>query len=129
MLHDPISDFLTRIRNAKEQKHGYVDMPLSKAKENIAKVLLEQGFVKDVLTNKEKQTLRVVLRYAKDRKSVVNGLKRISKPGLRRYIGHADIPRILGGLGIAILSTNKGIIEGEAARKEKLGGELLCYIW
>lgn len=129
MLHDPISDFLTRIRNAKEQKHGYVDMPLSKAKESIAKVMLEQGFVKDVLTNKEKATLRVVLRYAKDRKPVVNGLKRISKPGLRRYIGHADIPRILGGLGIAILSTNKGIIEGEAARKEKLGGELLCYIW
>jgi small subunit ribosomal protein S8 len=129
MLHDPISDFLTRIRNAIGQKHGYVDIPLSNAKHNIAKVMQEQGFVKDVLVNKEKKTLRVVLKYARDRKPVVNGLRRISKPGLRRYVGHADIPKILGGLGIAVLSTNKGIIEGETARQEKLGGELLCYIW
>ncbi|NGX46793.1 MAG: 30S ribosomal protein S8 [Chlamydiae bacterium] len=129
MLHDPISDLLTRIRNAQKQRHRYVDVPLSKQKLHIAKVMQEQGFVGNVFVNKEKQALRVVLRYARDRKPVVNGLKRISKPGLRRYIGHNDIPKILGGFGIAILSTNKGIIEGEAAREQKLGGELLCYIW
>ncbi|NGX26931.1 MAG: 30S ribosomal protein S8 [Chlamydiae bacterium] len=129
MLHDPISDLLTRIRNAQKQRHRYVDIPLSKQKLHIAKVIQEQGFVGNVIVNKEKQTLRVLLRYARDRKPVVNGLKRISKPGLRRYIGHHDIPKILGGFGIAILSTNKGIIEGEAARMQKLGGELLCYIW
>ncbi len=129
MLHDPISDFLTRIRNAQAQKHRYVDMPLSKLKEQIANILLEQKFIADVVVNKEKRLLRVVLRYAANRAPVVNGLKRVSKPGLRRYIGSNDIPKILGGLGIAVLSTNKGILEGETAREQKLGGELLCYIW
>ncbi len=129
MLHDPISDFLTRIRNALRQRHRYVDMPLSKQKLRIAKVMQEQGFVGNVIVNEEKKLMRVVLRYANDRKPVVNGLKRISKPGLRRYIGCHEIPKILGGLGIAILSTNKGVIEGETAREQKLGGELLCYIW
>ncbi|NGX58887.1 MAG: 30S ribosomal protein S8 [Chlamydiae bacterium] len=129
MLHDPISDFLTRIRNALRQRHRFVDMPLSKQKLRIAKVMQEQGFVGNVIVNEEKKLMRVVLRYANDRKPVVNGLKRISKPGLRRYIGCHEIPKILGGLGIAILSTNKGVIEGETAREQKLGGELLCYIW
>lgn len=129
MLHDPISDFLTRIRNAQKQRHRYVDIPLSRQKKDIAEVLKSQGFVVDFLVNEPKRTLRVVLKYEKNRKPVVNGLRRISKPSLRRYIGSNDIPKILGGLGIAILSTNKGIIEGEEARKQKLGGELLCYIW
>ncbi len=129
MLHDPISDLLTRIRNAQMQRHRYVDIPLSRQKLEISKVLQEQGFVRDVQVNEEKRALRLFLKYGKDRKPVVNGLKRISKPGLRRYVGHHDVPKILGGLGIAILSTNKGIIEGETAREQKLGGELLCYIW
>lgn len=129
MLHDPIADFLTRIRNAQKQRHRYVDIPISKQKQHIAKVMQEQGFIENVIVNEQKRALRVVLKYAAGRKPVVNGLKRVSKPGLRRYIGHSDIPKILGGLGIAVLSTNKGIIEGEEARLQKLGGELLCYIW
>lgn len=129
MLHDPIADFLTRIRNAQRQKHRYVDIPLSKQKKNIAKVMQEQGFIENMIVNEEKKVLRVVLKYSNNRRPVVNGLKRISKPGLRRYIKHTDIPKILGGLGIAVLSTNKGVIEGEDARHQKLGGELLCYIW
>lgn len=129
MLHDPIADFLTRIRNAQRQRHRYVDVPLSKQKKNIAKVMHEQGFVEDVIVNEEKKILRIVLKYGSNRRPVVNGLRRISKPGLRLYIKHQNIPKILGGLGIAVLSTNKGIIEGEDARTQKLGGELLCYIW
>jgi len=129
MLHDPISDFLTRIRNAKSQQHRYVDIPLSKEKIHIAKVMHENGFIDNHIVNEEKRTLRVYLKYGSNRKSVLNGLRRISKPGLRRYICHQEIPKILGGMGIAVLSTNKGILEGEKAREQKLGGEILCYIW
>jgi len=128
-MHDPIADFLTRIRNAQRQRHRYVDMPLSKLKHHIAKVMHDEGFLNNVMINEEKRTLRVFLRYGQDRKPVVNGLKRVSRPGLRRYMQSHDIPKILGGLGIAILSTNKGIMEGEAARMQKVGGELLCTIW
>lgn len=129
MLHDPISDFLTRIRNANSQLHRYVDIPLSKEKLNIAKVLHDNGFIDNLIANQEKRTLRVYLKYGANRKAVLNGLRRISKPGLRRYIGHQEIPKILGGMGIAVLSTNKGILDGEKAREQKLGGEILCYIW
>ncbi len=129
MTHDPISDLLTRIRNAKAQCHRYVDIPLSKEKVRIAKVLEDKGFVGNTIVNEEKKTLRIFLKYSSNRNSVVHGLKRISKPGLRRYIGHKDIPRVLGGMGIAILSTNKGVLDGETARQQKLGGELICYIW
>lgn len=129
MLHDPISDFLTRIRNAKAQMHKYVDIPASKQKEHIAKVMQGSGFINSFIVNKEKKTLRVYLKYAANRTSVVNGLKRVSKPGLRRYIKHTEIPKILGGMGIAVVSTNRGILEGEQAREQKLGGEILCYIW
>lgn len=129
MIFDPISDLLTRIRNALSQCHRYVDIPLSKEKHRISKVLLEQGYIIDVIVNEEKKILRLILKYGKNRRPILHGLKRISKPGLRRYVGHKDIPKILGGMGIAILSTNQGIIEGEFARDQKLGGELLCYIW
>lgn len=129
MLHDPIADFLTRIRNAQRQKHRHVDMPLSKQKLNIAKVLENMGFVKHSIVNDEKNVLRIVLKYGPNLKPVMNGLKRVSKPGLRKYVGHQDIPKVLGGFGIAILSTNRGVIDGETARTEKAGGELLCYIW
>jgi small subunit ribosomal protein S8 len=128
MFNDPISDFLTRMRNAQAQKHRYVDIPISKQKVNIAKVLVAQGFIEDVIVNDEKRLIRIILKYS-NRVPVVNGLKRVSKPGLRRYIGHKNIPKILGGMGIAVLSTSQGILDGEAAREQKLGGEVLCYIW
>ncbi len=127
--HDPISDLLTRIRNARAAKHRYVDIPLSKLRVNIIKVLKEQGFIEQFLVNEEKRVARVFLKYSTGRVPVLEGLRRISTPGLRRYVGHQDIPRILGGMGIAILSTPKGVLEGECARKMKLGGELLCTIW
>lgn len=129
MLHDPIADFLTRIRNAQRQRHRFVDIPLSKQKVSLAHVLEKSGFVGQVLVNEEKRALRVVLKYGPNLKPVINGLKRASKPGLRKYVGHQEIPKILGGLGIAVLSTNRGILDGESARSEKTGGELLCYIW
>lgn len=129
MFHDPISDFLTRIRNAQSQQHRYVDIPLSKEKVYIAKVLHEKGFVENYIVNEEKKTLRLYLKYGPNRRSVLNGLRRVSKPGLRRYIGYREIPRILGGMGIAVLSTNQGVLDGEKAREQKLGGEVLCYIW
>lgn len=128
-LHDPISDLLTRIRNAKQQKHKYVDLGLSRQKLSIVKILMQQGFVENVLVNDEKRKMRVLLKYSRGRASVLNGLKRMSSPGLRQYIGYKDIPKILGGLGIAVLSTPKGIVDGETARQLKVGGELLCYIW
>jgi len=129
MIFDPIADLLTRIRNALKQHHRYVDIPLSKQKLRIAKVLQQQGFVANVVVNEEKQLIRIMLKYGANRSPVVNGLKRISKPSLRRYIAYQDIPKILGGMGIAILSTNKGVLDGESARQQKLGGELICYIW
>ena len=129
MLYDPIADFLTRVRNALKQRHKYVDVPLSKEKVNIAKVLQSQGFIQDVIVNEEKRAMRVFLKYGANRTPVINGLKRISKPGLRRYITNDKIPRVLSGLGIAILSTNQGILDGESAKQKKVGGELLCYIW
>lgn len=129
MHHDPISDFLTRVRNANSQRHRYVDVPFSKQKEKIAQVLLDQQFISEVIVNKEKRVLRIVLRYTANRTPVVNALKRVSKPGLRKYIKSNEIPKILGGLGMAVISTNQGILEGEAAREQKLGGEVLCYIW
>ena len=129
MLYDTTADFLTRIRNGKAQRHRYVDIPLSKQKVSIAKVLQDQGFIIDYIVNQEKKTLRIFLKYSAHRTPVVHDLKRVSKPGLRRYIGYKDIPKILGGMGIAILSTNQGILDGESAREQKLGGELLCYVW
>jgi len=129
MSHDPIADFLTRIRNALRAKHRYVDAPMSKIKLGVAKVLEEQGFVKDIVVNEEKKLVRVYLKYDSSRTPVVHQLKRISRPGLRRYVGHKDIPRVLGGMGLAIVSTNEGVIDGETAREKKLGGEILCTIW
>lgn len=129
MLHDPISDLLTRIRNSHTQKHRFVDIPLSKQKHQIAKVLEKTGFIKQVIINEEKKIVRIVLKYGAGLKPVINGLKRVSKPSLRKYVGYQDIPTILGGLGIAILSTNCGVIDGESAREQRTGGEILCYIW
>lgn len=128
-MHDQIADFLTRIRNANSRRHKYVDVRLSKQNVNISKLLEAQGFIEHVLLDKEKQKMRLFLKYVKGRTPVVNGLKRNSSPSLRRYIGYRDIPKILGGMGIVVLSTTQGIIDGETARQQKLGGELLCTVW
>jgi small subunit ribosomal protein S8 len=129
MLHDPIADLLTRIRNAKQARHRFVDFHPSKVKMEIVKVLHEQGFVDKFLVNEEKGQARLFLKYAGGREPVIKGLNRVSSPSLRRYVGYRQIPRIYGGMGIAILSTPGGIVDGETARKKKLGGELLCLVW
>ncbi len=129
MLHDPIADLLTRIRNAKNARHRFVDFRPSKIKMDIVKVLHEQGFIDKFLVNDEKGQARVFLRYSGGREPVIKGLDRMSSPSLRRYVGYKKIPRIFGGMGIAILSTPGGVVDGETARKNKLGGELLCLVW
>jgi small subunit ribosomal protein S8 len=129
MLHDPIADLLTRIRNAKDARHRFVDFRLSKIKLQIVRVLHEQGFIDKFMVNEEKGEARLFLRYQEGRESLIKGLTRVSSPSLRRYVGYKQIPRIYGGMGVAILSTPGGIVDGETARKQKLGGELLCLVW
>jgi small subunit ribosomal protein S8 len=131
MTTDPIADFLTRIRNGALAKHPRVEMPSSKMKIEIARILKEEGYVANfkVVEEKGKKTLRVFLRYTPDRHSVITDLKRISRPGSRRYIGKTGIRPVVGGMGIAILSTPRGLMTGQSARKEGVGGELLCEIW
>lgn len=129
-ISDPIADFLTRIRNALKAKHRYVDIPFSKMKASIAGVLEKKGYVEKILVDADKKLIRVYLRYSRGtRESVIQGLKRVSKPGVRHYVGCTEIPRVLSGLGLAILTTPKGIIDGEEARKARVGGEVLCYVW
>ena len=130
MVNDPIADMLTRIRNAVMVGHDSVLMPHSRVKVAIAKILKEQNFIVDYETVKSKpaQMLRVQLRYVEKQPAVL-GLERVSRPGLRVYSGKSEIPRVYGGLGIAILSTSQGIMTGQQAWKKKLGGEVLCYVW
>lgn len=127
---DPIADMLTRIRNAQRTGHRVVEFPASRLKGDIARVLKSEGYIADygVEPAQRGQVLRVVLRYAEG-DPVIRGLKRESKPGLRRYCGSREIPRVLGGLGIAILSTSGGVMSGREARRRRLGGELICSIW
>lgn len=128
-FNDPIAELLTKIRNAKGAQHRYVDLGFSKIKVKILDILKGQGFIENFLVNEEKHKIRVFLRYTKGRESVIHGLTRVSKSGLRRYIGYLDIPRVFNGMGIAILSTPKGVMDGETARNLKVGGELLCTVW
>lgn len=128
-LSDRIADLLTRLRNGVRARQKYVDINLSNMNLNILKVLDEAGFIGQVHPNKEKRKVRVYLKYAQGREPVLQGLKRVSMPGLRRYVSSRDIPKIHGGMGIAILSTPIGVIDGDTARKQKVGGELLCYVW
>ena len=128
-MNDPIADLLTRIRNARNARHRYVDLRPSKVKLQIIKVLHDQGFIDNFLVDEEHGKARIFLRYSETRQPVISGLKRISAPGLRRYIGYREIPKIFGGMGVAILSTPVGIIDGETARTQKVGGELLCLVW
>jgi small subunit ribosomal protein S8 len=132
MQTDPIGDFLTRIRNAAAAKHQRVDVPVSKLKTEIARILKDEGYIstfKLVDENKTRKMLRVFLKYTPDRRSVISGVKRISRPGARSYVGSTDIRPVVGGLGISILTTPKGLMSGRAARKAKIGGELLCEVW
>ena len=129
-MNDPISDMLTRIRNANAQRHDTVDIPYSKVKNAIADILVSEGFVKssDILQDGADKTIRLTLKY-EGKTRVLQGLKRISKPGLRIYANVEELPRVLNGLGIAIISTSKGIITDKQARKENVAGEVLAYIW
>ncbi len=130
MVTDPIADMLTRIRNAVMARHDTVLVPASKMKLSIAKILKEEGFISDysVLRGKPQRMIKITLKYI-DEQPAVMGLERVSKPGLRVYVGRGEIPRVYGGLGIVILSTSKGIMTGQEAWRRKLGGELLCYVW
>ncbi len=129
---DPIADMLTRIRNANTAKHDTVDIPASKMKQAIADILLREGYISAVDTIEEGgfKTMRITLKYGKDKnEKVIKGLKRISKPGLRIYADTENLPKVLGGMGIAIISTNKGVITDKEARKLNVGGEVLAFIW
>lgn len=130
-MTDPIADMLTRIRNAVAVKHDYVNIPSSKMKLSIAEVLKEEGFIRDFETFEEgpRRFVRVHLNYTEGREPLLTGLKRVSRPGLRVYVQKREIPRVFNGLGIAILSTPKGIMAGQQAWRQKIGGEVLCYVW
>ena len=132
VVNDPIADMLTRIRNAQVAKHDTVEVPASKTKKAIAKILLDEGYIKSVenINDGVQGTLKITLKYVDGKQTpVIAGLKRISKPGLRVYARCEEIPKVLGGLGIAIVSTSKGLMTDKNARKNNLGGEVLAYIW
>jgi small subunit ribosomal protein S8 len=128
-MNDPISDMLTRIRNANRALLPLIELPHSKLKENIAGILKREGYIQDfAVEGKLPKIMKLKLKY-QGKKSVIEGLRRISTPGLRRYVGSTDIPRVRGGLGVAVLSTSEGVMTGNQARKKNIGGELLCYVW
>lgn len=128
-FNDPIAELLTKIRNAKGAQHRYVDLSFSKNKVKILDLLKSHGFIENFLVNEEQFKIRIFLRYNKERQSVISNLKRISTCGMRIYVGYKDIPRVFNGMGLCIISTPKGIIDGETARNLKVGGELLCTVW
>ena len=131
-MTDPIADMLTRIRNANTAKHDTVDVPASKMKAAIANILLEEGYVKSVelVEDGKFKTIHITLKYGKDKnEKVITGIKRISKPGLRVYAGKDELPKVLGGLGVAIISTNKGVLTDKQAREAQVGGEVLAFVW
>ena len=131
-MSDPIADMLTRIRNANTAKHDTVDVPASKMKLAIAQILLDEGYIKkfEVIEDGVFKTIHITLKYGADKnEKIITGLKRISKPGLRIYAGKDELPTVLGGLGIAIISTNQGVVTDKEARKLNVGGEVLAYIW
>lgn len=130
-ISDPIADFLTRIRNANMAHHESVEVPASKMKKNIAEILKSEGFVRDVeyVDDNKQGIIRVFLKYGPDGQRVISGLKRISKPGLRTYVKASDMPKVLNGLGIAIVSTSEGVVTDKVARQKKIGGEVLAYVW
>ncbi len=128
---DPIADMLTRVRNANRALHDQVDVPASKVKEQLAKLLKKEGYIKDyqLIQTGVQGTLRITMKYTHDRQRIIGGLKRVSKPGLRVYVGKDEIPRIFGGLGTVVVSTPRGILTGRNAQKMGVGGELMAYVW
>jgi len=128
-FNDPIAELLTKIRNAARAKHRYVDINLSKMKVNVVKILKEKGFIANFLMDEKKKKGRVFLKYNSKRQSIIHGLRRISSPGLRRYVEYKKIPYVQNGFGTAIISTSQGVMDDEKAREHKIGGELLCYVW
>ncbi len=131
-MSDPIADMLTRIRNANTAKHDTVDVPASKMKQAIADILVKEGYIKkyEIVEDGKFQTIRITMKYGRDKnEKVIFGIKKISKPGLRVYAGKDELPKVLGGLGIAIISTNKGILTDKEARQQNVGGEVLAFVW
>ena len=130
-MTDPIADMLTRIRNANTVGHDTVDIPASKMKKSIAGILTEEGYIKgfDVIDDNKQGMIRVQMKYGPDKERVMTGIKKISKPGLKVYAKASDVPKVLGGLGIAIISTSSGVISDKEARKLGVGGEVVCYVW
>lgn len=131
-MSDPIADMLTRIRNANTAKHDTVDVPSSKMKLAIADILLDEGYIKkyDLIEEGSAKTIRISLKYGADKnEKIISGIKRISKPGLRVYAGKEELPRVLGGLGVAIISTNQGVVTDKKARELQVGGEVLAFVW
>ena len=130
-MTDPIADMLTRIRNANVVKHETVDVPASNMKKELSRILLEEGFIRgyDVIEDGKQGIIRIQLKYGQTGERVISGLKRISKPGMRVYADKHEVPRVLNGLGISLISTSKGILTDKQARKENVGGEVICYVW
>ncbi len=132
-MTDPIADMLTRIRNANVAMHDTVKMPSSKVKEALAAVLLAEGYIEGytahAATERPGRTLEITMKYTRDRARTISGIKRVSKPGLRVYLASDKLPRVLGGLGVAVLSTSQGLMTDREARKRRMGGEVLCYVW
>jgi small subunit ribosomal protein S8 len=131
VITDPIADMLTRIRNANTAHHETVDVPASRMKKAVADILVQEGFIRDcsLLPEGHQGTIRITLKYGPEREKVITGLRRISRPGLRVYAARTEIPRVLGGLGLVIISTSKGIMSGKQAKREGCGGEVLAYVW
>jgi small subunit ribosomal protein S8 len=130
-VNDPIADFLTRIRNALGADHESVDIPASTLKAELARILREQGYIESYSTEPDRvgELIRIQLKYTEDRKPVISGLERVSKPGRRTYVGSTEIPKVLGGMGTTIVSTSRGVMTGHDARREGVGGEVLAYVW
>ncbi len=131
-MTDPIADMLTRIRNANTAGHDTVEIPATKMKKAIAQILLDEGYITayDIVENGTQDVMKITLKYGADKKEkVISGIKKISKPGLKVYVKADEVPRVLGGLGVAIISTSKGIMSDKEARKQRIGGEVICYVW
>ena len=130
-MTDPIADYLTRIRNAMQARHAYSDVPSSNIKRKISRILLEQGFIKKyiIIDDGKQGLIRIWLKYDKEKNPIINKIVRVSKPGLRKYVDVEHLPRVMNNLGIAILTTPKGVITAREARRQNVGGEVLCYIW
>lgn len=128
---DPIADMLTRIRNANSSKHGSVEIPASNMKKQIAQILVDEGYIKsyNVIDDGKQGILKITLKYGANKSKVLQGLKRVSKPGLRMYVGKDEVPKVMRGLGVAIISTSKGIMTDRAARSANVGGEVLAFVW